>query len=263
MEGGNLLSIYENRINEYERLIMTDIENKQQHENEMAEYILKSLPFIKKHSNHKSSDEKNTLETVFNTTKKVGLQKKQILRDYLLQVENKVIPSEKKEKKKGLGNMMISDIITHCEKCNSRNVHIDDLNSDVICRDCGFCKFVQLDGGLTYREEQECEKVFNYFYKRENHFNEWLNQFQARETTNIPDDVINQLKADFKKNKIKDLKEITQAKVKACLKKLGHSKYYEHVPYITNLLNGIKPPSMSQELEDRLRLMFQQNPRTF
>jgi hypothetical protein len=56
--------------------------------------------------------------------------------------------------------------------------------------------------------------------------------------------------------KIKRLDEITHAKIRGLLKKLRLNKYYEHVPYITNILNGIKAPSMPQELEERLRLMF-------
>jgi len=100
------------------------------------------------------------------------------------------------------------------------------------------------------------EKIVNYSYKRENHFNEWLSQFQAQEMTNIPPEVIDQLRAEFKKMKIKKLDEITHTNVRQLLKKLKWNKYYEHVPYITNILNGIKPPNMPQELEERLRIMF-------
>jgi hypothetical protein len=253
---GNFLSIYNNKLLEYENLIKTDLENSEKYKSEMADYMLKCVPFIQKYIRDDNEEiEKHTLDNLFNskTMKKVGLQKKQILNEYLFVVENKVVPTPKVSGKKHKTEQQLK-----CSKCDSSNVYIDELQSDLICIECGKCEFYQLEGGLTYKEEQEVERVFNYFYKRENHFNEWLNQFQARETTNIPDDVINKLKADFKKNKIKDLKEITQAKVKSCLKKLGHSKYYEHVPYITNLLNGIKPPTMKQELEDRLRHMFHQ-----
>ena len=110
---------------------------------------------------------------------------------------------------------------------------------------------------LTYREEQESsEKIVNYSYKRENHFNEWMSQFQAQEMTTIPPEVIEQLRAELKKLKIKSLEEITHAKIRGLLKKLKLNRFYEHVPYITNILNGIKPPSMPQELEERLRIMF-------
>lgn len=248
----NFLSIYNNKINEYEKLILSDSKNSKKYQDAMSDYILQCLPFIRQITETDTS-EKHTLDNIFSSkpsNKKVGIQKKKILNEYLFKVENVCVPTETRKK--------IKDEIIICDSCESQNTYIDDLQSDLICMDCGKCIFTQLENGLTYKEEQEVEKVFNYFYKRENHFNEWLNQFQAKETTNIPDIVFDQLKSDFKKNKIKKLNEITQAKVKASLKKLGHSKYYEHVPYITNLLNGVKPPSMTQELEDKLRLMFQQ-----
>jgi hypothetical protein len=52
------------------------------------------------------------------------------------------------------------------------------------------------------------------------------------------------------------LNEITHAKVRGLLKKLKLNKYYEHVPYISNILSGIKPPKMPVELEEQLRMMF-------
>jgi hypothetical protein len=43
--------------------------------------------------------------------------------------------------------------------------------------------------------------------------------------------------------------------VKDILKKLGHNKHYEHIPFIKEKL-GIKPPIMSPELEDTLCNLF-------
>ena len=67
---------------------------------------------------------------------------------------------------------------------------------------------------------------------------------------------MDQLRTELKKMKIKKLDEITHTKIRGLLKKLRLNKYYEHVPYITNILNGIKAPNMPQELEERLRIMF-------
>jgi predicted DNA-binding transcriptional regulator len=127
----------------------------------------------------------------------------------------------------------------------------------MVCDGCGAVVEFLISEELTYKEEQETsEKIINYSYKRDNHFNEWLSQFQAQETTTIPPDVISQLRSEFKKMKIKTLTEITHARVRALLKKLKLNKYYEHVPYITNILSGIKPPKMPKELEEQLRMMF-------
>jgi hypothetical protein len=111
---------------------------------------------------------------------------------------------------------------------------------------------------VGFKEEQEMEKNVNYSYKRDNHLNEWIAQFQAKESTTVPDEVMNLIRAEFKKRRIKDVSEITNSKVKEVLKKLRLNKYYEHSPYIATVLNGIKPPTMSQALEDRLRMMFNQ-----
>ena len=51
-------------------------------------------------------------------------------------------------------------------------------------------------------------------------------------------------------------------KIREILKKIKLNKYYEHVPHIINRLNGIQAPTMSREVEERLRVMFReiQNP---
>jgi len=74
--------------------------------------------------------------------------------------------------------------------------------------------------------------------------------------TTIPKEVIEQLRNEFKKMKIKTLTEITHPKVRGLLKKLKLNKYYEHVPYITNILSGSTPPKMPVQLEEQLRMMF-------
>ena len=59
--------------------------------------------------------------------------------------------------------------------------------ADLVCEDCGLVNKMLLSEELTYREEQEStSRIVNYAYKRENHFNEWLSQFQGIETTTIP-----------------------------------------------------------------------------
>ena len=127
---------------------------------------------------------------------------------------------------------------------------------------CGHSETI-LGEEAGFKEEQEMEKNIIYSYKRENHFNEWVSQFQAKESTSVPADVIEELRSEFKKQRIKDFSEVTHEKVKALLKKLGRSRFYEHVPYITTILNGIQPPTMSTELEARLRLMFHQIQKPF
>jgi len=104
----------------------------------------------------------------------------------------------------------------------------------------------------SYKEPPK--EVCFYAYKRINHFKEILAQFQGKETTQIPPDVIENIKIQIKKERI-ELSEITNIKTKEILKKLGYNKYYEHIPFIKDKL-GIKPPIMSSDLEETLCNLF-------
>ncbi|QOR60595.1 hypothetical protein [Bathycoccus sp. RCC716 virus 3] len=240
---GNFLSRYNNKIATWKKKIEDDPGNKSIYETEMSEYIMKCLPYM----NQYVDDNKKEVSTdnIFNCKETSGLQRKDIFNDYLADVENMNVDRPVMKKAET------------CPECNDSRVYHFTDTSDLVCENCGLIIACLISEELTYREEQETsEKIINYSYKRENHFNEWLSQFQAQETTNIPTDVIEQLKNELKKLKIKTLEEVTHARVRSLLKKLKLNKYYEHVPYITNILSGISPPKMPQELEERLRIMF-------
>ena len=217
--------------------------NTAEYQSEMSEYIMQCMPYLKQYS--EEIDSEVTTDNVFNCKETVGLQRRDIFVDYLIDVEKKNLdrPIERK--------------IDACPVCVFSNIFQFNETSELVCDKCGMVIDVLISEELTYKEEQETsEKIINYSYKRDNHFNEWLSQFQAQEMTTIPPEVIEQLRNEFKKMKIKSLTEITHAKVRGLLKKLKLNKYYEHVPYITNILSGVKPPKMLPELEERLRLMF-------
>lgn len=248
---GNFLSRYNNKLDQWKELIKNDPNNKRMYESEMAEYIMKCMPYMNQYS-EENEEEINT-DNVFNVKETVGLKRKDIFTEYLIEVEKQNIARPRE---------MIA--IEKCEKCEYSNIIHFHETADLVCDGCGEIVARAMSEELTYREEQETsEKVVNYSYKRENHFNEWLSQFQAQEMTTIPDEVIEQLRGELKKMKIKKLEDITHAKIRGLLKKLRLNKYYEHVPYITNILNGIKPPNMPQELEETLRIMFKDIQRPF
>ena len=46
--------------------------------------------------------------------------------------------------------------------------------------------------------------------------------------------------------------------MKSILKKLGHNKYYEHIPHIINVMSGKKAPSLSRKEEEQLRTLFKE-----
>jgi hypothetical protein len=214
---------------------------------ELVEYLLSCSSLIKEYTEELPMSESRETKTVANLTvaSRRGVQRNDIYKKYLAEVEGIHDYSAPKAHHE--------DPCTGCGKLYTRI--FDESQSMDICKECGITTYV-LGDEVDFKDEQEMEKHVIYSYKRENHFNEWISQFQAKESTVVPDEVLNQLRSEFKKQKIKDLTEITHEKVKTLLKKLDKSKYYEHVPYIATILSGITPPTMPQALEDKLRLMF-------
>ena len=69
----------------------------------------------------------------------------------------------------------------------------------------------------SYKEPPK--EVCFYAYKRINHFREILAQFQAKETTQIPIEVLDNIKAQIKKERI-SLKQMSNKKAKDISKKI-------------------------------------------
>jgi hypothetical protein len=143
-----------------------------------------------------------------------------------------------------------TDICKICEKGELIPVEHEGL---IVCNVCSYNTKYLVDNDKPIYKEPPKEVCF-YVYKRINHFREILAQFQAKETTQIPDEVMENIKQQIKKERIK-LTQITNKKAKDILKKLGYNKYYEHIPFIKDKL-GIKPPIMTPQLEERLCNMF-------
>jgi len=222
-------------------------------EQEMYDYMAQCVPFLAMY-NDDAAPEEGSSKTVANLQIKCkrGIQRHDIFNKYLRAVEDENTEAQK-----------IDHVFNACPNCKKKFTKVfDPVTSEEACGECGFTDFILCEE-VGFKEEQDMEKNIVYTYKRENHLNEWISQFQAKETTSVPPELITSLQVEFKKQRVKELTDITHEKVRALLKKLGKNKYYEHAPYITTILNGIQPPTMPQALEDRLRLMFYQVQKPF
>lgn len=146
---------------------------------------------------------------------------------------------------------------TECADCGT-TMQMAVNESYLVCHQCGnyLVHFEPSVAGLTYEQEIHTETNMHFSYKRINHLRELLSQLQAKESSDIPEDIIASVKAEFKKSRIYQAKDITQEKVKQFLKKLGYNRYYEHTRQITNILSGTPPPTISNALYDKIINMF-------
>jgi hypothetical protein len=140
-----------------------------------------------------------------------------------------------------------------CKICNKGELIPLEDEGILICNNCSRSMPYLIEKEKPSYKEPPKEVCF-YAYKRINHFKEILAQFQGKETTQIPCDVLENIKLQIKKERI-EIEQITNIKTKEILKKLGYNKYYEHIPFIKDKL-GIKPPIMSPELEETLCNLF-------
>jgi hypothetical protein len=143
-----------------------------------------------------------------------------------------------------------------CEVCRKGELIPQDEEGILICNNDQCGKFITyiIDSSKPTNKEPPNEVSYTA-YIRLNHFKEILSQFQAKETTQIPPEVIQKIKSRIKKERIKNYSEINYDKMRDILRKLGLNKYFEHIQYINSIF-GIKPPIMNEELHETLCVLF-------
>jgi len=141
-----------------------------------------------------------------------------------------------------------------CIKCNNNVMFFSD-DGYLSCSNCGnsnlnICELEK----VNFKEYVYDNK--NAGYKMMNHFSELLNQFQAKESTEIPSIVYDTIKNELNKMKIFNPKIINKSLIRQILKKTNLNSYYEHIPFIINKLTGFPPPSINRATEEVLKYMF-------
>jgi uncharacterized Zn finger protein (UPF0148 family) len=150
----------------------------------------------------------------------------------------------------------VKESAEHCEKCN---IAREELSEDgiLVCPRCGSEEYMLVVSDFPSFRDPPKERN-NYAYKKINHLNEILNQFQAKESTIIPDEVMNEVVLEVKKRRIQNVADLSEIAMREILKKLNRSKYYEHATHILSRLNGNPPPTITPEIEEKVRAMFQE-----
>lgn len=215
------------------------------------DYLLNNSKFV-----HSYFEEKQTisegnnnvtmLDDFFNVTtnnnKNLNDKEKSISKQYFKSVSNSITDIgdyiENKDVcrscKKGELIPLLNEGLLVCNYCSSQTVNLIDTEKP------------------SYKEPPK--EVCFYAYKRINHFREIIAQFQAKETTQISDEIIEKIRTQIQKERV-ELSKLTNRHAKEILKRLNLNKYYEHIPFIKDKL-GIKPPVMSPELENTLCNLF-------
>ena len=141
-----------------------------------------------------------------------------------------------------------------CTKCKiEKTIHAND--GYLICTSCGDSEAILLETDKPSYKDSNIESKA-CAYKRANHLSEILNQFQAKESTEIDDEIYDRIREELRIQRTYDYKLLDHKIMKKILKKLKLNKYYEHTHHIINNLNGVPPPTMTRKQEENIKSMF-------
>lgn len=223
--------------------------------NEEKDYLLKNSKYIFQYYEEKKSISTNTVSNGLHSffTVKTNTENtvpnmtsnKNKYETYWKNVNNEILPIQ---------NYIYS--IDYCNSCKIGELISQEEDGILICNNPKCCIMMPYIVECSKPSNKEPPNEVSYTaYIRLNHFKEILSQFQAKETTQIPAEVIDAIKARIKKERITDMSKINYHKMREILRKLNYNKYFEHIQYINSLF-GIKPPIMNEELYDTLCMLF-------
>jgi len=191
---------------------------------------------------HNNNQANNTYEYSNNSKEHNVIDKSSLVDKYMSIINKKYVRNVEEED------------IEICKNCKNQMTCLQH-DAIIICNICGYQELLLVEQNRPILK-QNTKDTSHFSYKRINHFREWCNQVQGKESTDIPDEIFEKILTEIKKEKIIDAKTITYNKMRDILKRLRINKYYEHINYIINRINGIPTPQFSQELEDKLCNMF-------
>ena len=193
------------------------------------------------------NDEEGILSFFKNDTveKKLSetMDKKSLINEYMCNIDDTI------------GNQKYKNIqYDKCKLCGSQT-HLSDINSELSCSECGHTSEIMI---VTEKNSYaDPPREVSYFsYKRINHFNEWLAQFQAKEKTELPENVYRDIIFEATKNICHNLDNLNYKEVRSILKHLNYNKYYEHIPHIISVISGKRAPTLDRKTEEVLRSLF-------
>lgn len=149
----------------------------------------------------------------------------------------------------------------YCPNCDKYDMEKCLLTSTMNCKECGYSSH---NGHLSALADQNKEfmdhssLVSRYRYKRKNYFEDHLNRFQSKENVTIPEELLKQIMRELHKRRINDVDKITYTLIKSILRQIRQTVYYDNIRKIICRLTGKRPQLLTTELEEKLKIMFDQ-----
>jgi hypothetical protein len=148
-------------------------------------------------------------------------------------------------------------LVTYTTCVCKTNMNIDSAISALVCKKCGMTKDLN---GTVFEDDQfyyqEGCRTKHGTYDPSKHCRFWVERIQARESTNIPQKIIDSIYTYIKRDNIKNKNKVTCALIRKYLQLSGNSSYNEHVPLIRKLITGITPPQLTEYEMQLIHIYF-------
>lgn len=233
-----------------------NISDKLKHYNELSQKNRKVKKPVKKRRIVQESSGKKSILQYFNADNPketeenvnngngITIMNRATLQDKYLMIMDKNYACEK----------VRADKIINCLNCNVEKTLFQSEGS-YVCRKCGDTEPVIMESEIPSHKEMANEKQ-KYPYKKINHLKEKLNQFQSKESADIPENICNAIRMDLRKKKIRP-ENCAPFHIKSILKKRRLTSYYEHLQQIYCIISGANPITLPREVEETIINMFQ------
>jgi len=139
-----------------------------------------------------------------------------------------------------------------CPKCKTP-YDIEEKTCEFICRPCGRTEKMY---GVVFEDEQffyqEGQRTKHGKYDSIKYAKLWTDRIQARESTEIPEHVINKIKRCIRQDNIW-IERLDCEIIRNYLKRLKMTNYNHHISLIHKIITGKEPPQFT---DHELRLLY-------
>lgn len=123
------------------------------------------------------------------------------------------------------------------------------------CSVCGKVGDILINNS-TFKQIQETHVTNKFVYKRINYFNDWLKQIQGNEVSDVPQEVMKEIRQEISKRNIIDMNKIKPYLMKKILKELHYPKYYENINLIISKLTDKPNLIIPMDIAEKMKRMF-------
>lgn len=240
-------SVIEN-LNESIKILENDKKDIYSGKNE-ADYFLNTFKLINEYIGLEE-EESTILNNENNNSEelnRLNIEKKNIVDEYMKYIDKNYVSYRN----------LYDYSSNYCSKCQNL---LEMLNGYGVCLVCGLCNTNLLHESetLSWQETKDLNYRPQFTYDRVTHLDDWLRRFQAKGHRTIPQEIIDKVILEAHKERIKDLNQLTEDKIKKYLKKLELKDYYDNVISIINRINNRQPFVLTPEIEFKIKEMFKQ-----